>query len=334
MRQWIAFAFVFLLAAGCGTSDRRSETSTPAPFRVALLLTGPISDDGWNASAYEGLQVIRDQMGAEVSYVESLEKSQFEENFRQYASQGYRLILGHGYEFGDAAMRVAEAFPKTTFVVIAGNKSAVNVASVNFRLEEATYELGVLSAMMSRTGVAGLVGGEEIPSLAPGFDAFVIGAHSVKPGFRVITKYVGNWSDVTLAKEHASALIAQGADIIFQNADKAGLGVFQAVEEHPGTYAFGSNKDQNGLAPAVILGSAVIDVPKALLHVARQVNAGTFVHVVQGLGIRDGIVFVKYNDLLVSHIALETRKKLIEVQRDIRQGKLQVLAGAAPAEER
>jgi len=324
MRGWTRLCACLLVLAACGRSDTGEDKKAPS-FRVALLLTGPVSDDGWNASAHEGLEAIRYQMGAEISYVESLEKSQFEENFRQYASQGYDLIFGHGYEFGDAAMRVAEAFPKTRFVVVAGNKLAPNVASVQFQLEQATYELGVLAGMMSRSGVVGLVGGEEIPSLQPGFIAFENGARTVRPDVKAITKYVGNWSDVTLAKEHATALMAEGADFIFQNADKAGLGVFQAVEERPETYAFGSNKDQNHLAPDVILASAVIDVPKALLDIARSVQNGTFEGNVRGLGIREGIVAVKYNERLVSRVALETRKKLMEVEQGIRQGEIDVL---------
>lgn len=331
MRRSVILVACVLLVAGCGGGGKREEAPPPV-FRVALLLTGPVSDDGWNASAHEGLEAIRYSLGAGISYVESLEKSQFEENFRQYAAQGYDLVFGHGYEFGDAALRVAEAFPNTKFVVVAGNKSAPNVASIHFRLEQATYELGVLAGMMSRSGVIGLVGGEEIPSLEPGFAAFANGAHSVRREIRVITKYVGNWSDVTLAKEHATALMAQGADFIFQNADKAGLGVFQAVKERPDTYAFGSNKDQNDLAPDVILASAVIDVSKALLDIARSVQNGAFEGRVRALGIREGVVAVKYNERLVSRVALETRKKLVEVEQDIRQGRIDVLAapGAAP----
>jgi basic membrane lipoprotein Med (substrate-binding protein (PBP1-ABC) superfamily) len=39
--------------------------------------------------------------------------------------------------------------------------------------------------------------------------------------------YVGNWDDVSAGKEQALAQIAQGADIIFQNADAAGRGFFR-----------------------------------------------------------------------------------------------------------
>jgi basic membrane protein A len=41
-------------------------------------------------------------------------------------------------------------------------------------------------------------------------------------------------------------------------------------------FIVGSNADQNAIAPAVTLGSVVIDVPHALMVVAREVQSGTF----------------------------------------------------------
>ena len=65
------------------------------------------------------------------------------------------------------------------------------------------------------------------------------------------------------AKELALSQIAEGADFIFHNADAAGQGVFHAVEESrkagKDIYAYGSNRNQNHIAPDAILASAVID---------------------------------------------------------------------------
>ncbi|NNE42889.1 MAG: BMP family protein, partial [Gemmatimonadetes bacterium] len=271
-----ALALALAVGSAIGGCSGTPETSGPDAFRVAVLLTGPVSDDGWNASAWEGVQAVRDELGAEISKVESLDKSRFEENLREFAARGYDLVFGHAYEFQDAALRVAADYPETMFIVIAGNRSAANVGAVHFRLEEATYVLGALSATLSDTKVAGMIGGEEIPSLKPGFDGFANGALSVDPEFRIVAKYVGNWHDVALAREHAEALIEQGARFIFQNADKAGLGVFQAAGATEGVYAFGSNKDQNAVLPDAIAASAVLDVPAAYLKLAREVKAGTY----------------------------------------------------------
>ncbi len=310
-----------------GTSD--DGGAAKRPIKVALLLTGPTSDDGWNASAYEGL-VRAKADGAEIAYIENLEKSRFEDVFRQYAASGSDLLIGHGYEFQDAALRVAPDFPRATFVIIAGNRSEGNVSSIAFQFEDATFALGALSAWLSRTGKAGLIGGEEIPSLKPGFDAFAAGARWARPGFVVITKYVGSWNDVALAKEHANALIHEGADFIFQNADKAGLGVFQAVEENPGRYAFGSNKDQNALAPRAILASAVIDVPQAVASVAAAVRDGRFASGAYALGVREGIVSIVLNPALASVVPDSIAARMDSLEARIAAGDINLFEPEKP----
>lgn len=322
---WLILAALALGGASCGGSEEGGVDV----FRVAVLLTGPVSDDGWNAGAWEGVRRIRDELGAEVVKVEDLDKSRFEENFRELASRGYDLIFGHAYEFQDAALRVAPDFPRTTFVVIAGNRSAKNVGAVHFQLEEATYVLGALAARLSDTRVAGMIGGEEIPSLKPGFDGFVNGAKSVDPGFEVVEKYVGNWHDVALAREHAEALIEQGARFLFQNADKAGLGVFQAAAEHDGVFAFGSNKDQNAIAPDAILASAVLDVPAAYRKVAGEVRAGTYRPSAATMGVAEGVVSVVINPRQASALGPDVAAFLSDLERRIASGEIDVLEPAA-----
>jgi basic membrane lipoprotein Med (substrate-binding protein (PBP1-ABC) superfamily) len=318
------FAFAAWAMSGCGGDRAAKDTSGEGSFRVALLLTGPISDDGWNETAHEGLLAIEHELGAKVAVVESLDKSKFEENLRQFGGRGFDLVFGHAYEFQDATLQVAGDFPKTTFIVIAGNESAPNVGSVHFRLEDATYVLGALSAKISKSNLAGLVGGEEVPSLKPGFKGFVRGAKSVTPDFRVITKYVGNWHDVALARELAEALVAEGCTTIFQNADQAGLGVFQAAAAHPGVYAFGSNKNQNAIMPDVILGSAVLDVPAAYLRIARAVKDGTYIPKAESMGAAEGVVRLEMNADLLAKLPAEIAPWVADLEARIRSGEIAV----------
>ncbi len=102
--------------------------------------------------------------------------------------------------------------------------------------------------------------------------------------------YLGNWDDVTAGKEQALAQIAAGADVIFQNADAAGLGVFQAARESRKAWVVGSNADQNGIAPEVTLGSVLIDLPLAFRGVAAEVKDGTFSPRVIALGTASRVV--------------------------------------------
>ena len=319
-RAWVLVALLLLVSCG-GRDD-----SSPGDFRVALLLTGPISDDGWNASAVDGLLLLEKELGARVSTVESLDKSRFEENLREFAAQGYDLIFGHAYEFQDAVLRVASDFPETVFIVIAGNRHAANVGAVHFQLEEATYVLGALAARLSERPVAGMIGGEEIPSLKPGFDGFENGARSVNPDIQVVRKYVGNWHDVALAREHAEALIEQGAQFLFQNADKAGLGVFQAASAHEGVWAFGSNRDQNRVVPGAVLASAVLDVPAAYLSIGKAVRSGEYTPEAAKVGVAEGVVSVFVSPDAAASLGPEVAAFLAYLEQRIAAGEIDVLA--------
>ena len=123
-----------------------------------------------------------------------------------------------------------------------------------FQLEQATYLLGIVAARESKTGRAGVVGGIKLPSIESTFIAFRAGAQSVNPKFEVKEVYTGNFDDLGAARLATLSLINAGCDFIFHQANEAGRGVFQACSER-NVRCFGSNKNQNELAPNVILAS-------------------------------------------------------------------------------
>jgi basic membrane lipoprotein Med (substrate-binding protein (PBP1-ABC) superfamily) len=297
---FVRLAAVVSLAA-CGPRESKSPESdakTPTALRVALLTPGPISDQAWNGGAYAGLQRIKDSLGANVSHIQTKTPAEFDENFRLYGEQGYALVFGHGFEYQDAAQRVAPDFPKTIYVTTSGNRTGANLAGLEFAFEDGAYLAGIVAGATSKTGTIGAIGGQEIPPVRRSFHAFEAGAKSVNPAVKVITSYIGNWDDATAGKEQALAQIGRGADIIFQNADAAGLGIFQAARETQSVRVFGANSDQNGVAPEVVLGSVVIDLPHAFLLVAREVKAGTFQPRVISLGMKTDVVRLVLNPRL------------------------------------
>lgn len=310
-------------SANPGSTD--SGSANRPVFRVALLTPGPISDRAWNGGAYEGLVAIKDSLGAQISHVQTKTPAEFEENFRQYGAQGYDLVIGHGFEFQDAAVRVAPEFPKTLYVTTSGNTVRKNVAGIQFAFEEASYLAGILAAGMTKTGVVGAIGGTELPPVKRSFTAYTEGAHSFKPSVNVLISYVGNWDDVSAGKEQALAQIGRKSDVIFQNSDAAGLGVFQAVREARSVYVIGANSDQNAVAPEVTLGSVVIDLRHAFLLVAQQVKAHTFEPRVVSLGLRENVVRLVLNPVLESRIAPATRAVIDSVQRRLSDGSLRLI---------
>lgn len=308
--------------ASCGRAGERSDGASadsasvgPGTIRIALLTPGPVSDQAWNGGAFAGLNAIRDSLGARVSHIQTKTPAEFDENFRLYGEQGYALVFGHGFEYQDAAERVAPAFPKTQFVTTSGTRTGANLGGLEFAFEDGAYLAGIIAGAATRTGTIGAIGGQEIPPVRRSFYAFEQGARSVNPSVKVITSYVGNWDDASAGKEQALAQISRGADIIFQNADAAGLGIFQAARQSNGVRVFGANSNQNAVAPEVVLGSVVIDLPRAFLLVGREVQAGTYKPRVISLGTAANVVRLELNPTLRSTIPAPALQAVDSVTR-------------------
>ena len=303
-------------------------------FKVALLTPGPISDQAWNAAAYLGLLRIKDSIGAQISTVQTKSPEEFDENFRQYGAEGYQLVFANGFEYQDAVQRVALDYPKTIFVTTLGDRTGANWAGLDFAFEDGAYTAGILAAMMTKSHIIGTIGGTELPPVRRGFAGFAAGARSVNPSIKILSAYVGNWDDAGAAKEQALAEINQGADVLFQNADAAGLGVFQAVKDSKGTWIIGSNADQNAIAPTVTLGSVVINLPHALLTVATEVHDGLFVPQVIKLGAQQQVVRFVLNPALGPQIPARARVAIDSVTHNMEMGRfvVRVQAGRSTAD--
>lgn len=319
---------VFAAAAACGGKDGGADAdggaAAGASLKVALLTPGPISDKSWNGGAYDGLTMLRDSLGAQISHIQTKTPAEFEENFRQYGAQGYTLVVGHGFEFQDAASRVAPSYPKTSYVVTSGRVTAPNLAGVAFLFEEASYQAGMIAGAMTKTNKLGLIAGTELPPVKASFEAFARGAKSVNPKAEVITSYIGNWEDVSAGREQALAQINRGVDVLFQNADAAGLGIFQAAKEK-NVYAFGTNANQNDVAPEVILGSVVIDLPKAFMLIGREIQSSTFKGRVISLGVKEDVVRLMINPALRAKIPAAALAASDSVGVLLRDGKFDTL---------
>ena len=315
-----------LMACSKGETPVAPQAMKPQAMKVGLLTPGSVNDGGWNAIAYEGLQQIHKQLHAEISHQETKTPAEFEEGFRSYGAKGFDLAFGHGFEFQDAALKAGKQYPKTIFITTSGSSVAANVSPMVFEMEQATYLLGVIAARESKTGKAGLVGGINLPSIASTFLAFKAGAQSVNPKFEVKEIYTGNFDDAGAAKLATLSLINAGCDFIFHQANEAGRGVFQACQERK-VRCFGSNKNQNDMAPDVIVASAVLDVPGAFIYMAKLVHDHQFKPQIYWLGRRQNVVSLVWNDRLKPSISPQTVAEVERLDAAIHDGTFKVPRG-------
>ena len=300
------------------SSPPRSRTHDAV--RVALITPGSIADAAWNSGAYAGLQRVRDSLNVRISHVEARTPAEQIDALRAYAVQGYEIVFAHGFEFQDAAERVSASYPQTAFIVTSGRRAHGNVSPLIFRLEEASYLAGMVAGGLSRTGILGFIGGIELPPIKAAYQGWVNGARAVRPDIRTRLVYLNSFDDVAAGREAAIALIEAGADMFHHNADAAALGLFQTIKQRPGIYAFGANGDQSALAPGHVLGSAVIDLPRAFQLVVAEIMRGGFVAHVEAFGLGSGVVKYVPAGQLDSLVPAPLKQRVAAAADSIAQG--------------
>lgn len=317
-----------LLLGGCSSQQGSDSAGTGAgekgdKLKVALLLSGPANDQGWNAIALAGLEAAEEEYGIETAYMENVDIADSEAAYADYAAQGYDLIIGHGFQFGDPAVKVAKNFPNTYFMATEAASQAENMASYVMSCEEGAYLMGVLCSSMSKSGKLGVVGGFEQPSIVKEVEAFKVGAKSVNPDVVVYEAYISSYTDVTAGKAAAEAMIDQGADVLYHVANQAGTGVIKAAEEH-GLLACGNSYDQNSIAPDTVMCSTVYNMPQVILTAVGHVREGSFGGGIFYLGMDDNVVDIAPYHGFEDKIPEETKALISDLKAQIIEGKLQV----------
>ena len=328
-----AFAFV-----GCNPSEKKqdSSTATQSPssdFKVALVASGPTSDNGWNAGGLKGLETVKAELGLKDDQVVSVDNqksaSEQEKSLTAFASKKFNVVFAHGNEYEEIALKIEKDFPKTLFVISSGRKIGSNTTPIVLQLEDGAYLEGMLAGGMSKTGKVAMVGAMDIAPVKSVFTAFEKGAKAVNPNIQVLKAvYTGSWDDPNKAKSATLPLIDQGADFIMQDVDAAAQGGFGAVQEKNKSgkqvYALGTNSDQNAAAPDVVIASAPIYNEKVWVMIAKGVKDGTFKPTDKPFDMKSGAIGFVLNPELASKIPADLKQKIEEAKKKITSGTMNV----------
>ncbi|KLU60145.1 membrane lipoprotein TmpC precursor [Peptococcaceae bacterium CEB3] len=284
-----------LTLIGCGTTASNAPSSTAGPvkqsdFKVGLVTdVGGLNDHSFNFLANKGLERAKKELGVQTAVVQSKQMTDYEMNLTNFAQQKYNLVIAVGFLMHDAVVKIAKQFPDTKFMIIDSEVAAKdqpknNVSSAMFKTEQCGYLVGVMAGSMEKTSgipnmlgknTVGVVGGMAIPPVNDYIAGFIQGAKSVDPGIKILVKYTGKFDDPAGGKTMALTMIGQGADILFPVAGGTGNGVIDAAKEKK-VYAIGVDADQNYLAPATVITSALKGVDTATYDVIKATKDGNF----------------------------------------------------------
>lgn len=301
-------------------SGGESSGENKDTLQVALCMSGPANDQGWNQSAYEGAKAACEKYGYELSYSENLGAADIAAAFADYAIAGYDVIIGHGFEFGDPALEVAETYPDVKFICTEASASAENVASYVMACEQTAYVEGVIAAAMSQSGKLGAIGPIQGDSLVKIINGYAEGAKSVNADIEVQTAWTNSYVDTQLAQEAANAMIESGVDVIKHCANACGNGAINAAVDAD-IWCQGDSYDQSSLAPENILDSALYNLDVVLDVALGTVADGTFKGDVYNLGMADGAVEVLLSNNLPKEVA-EQAQAAIDA---IKSGELKIV---------
>jgi len=284
MKKFVFVMIVVVLFAslvGCTPSSQSPETE-----KVVYLINGALGDQSFYDSGQMGMEKIKSEYGVEIRTIETnFDAGQYEPAL-QAAVNYADVIFVISYGFEDQLMAFADKYPDKIFVnldtVVQNEKKTIT--SVDFIEEESAYLAGVVAGLTtletSLPGVnpgklIGAVGGDVDPVISAFVFAYTNGAKSIDPEIQVETKYLGSWDDTAKGKQAALQLYDMGADVVFQIAAAAGIGVLQAAGER-GLYAIGVDTNQNDIVPGHVVASDIKDVGKAIYEVFKTIKDGSY----------------------------------------------------------
>ena len=294
------------------------------PMKAGFVYIGPTGDHGWTYSHDQGRKALEAQSGGKVTttFVESVqETADAERVFRDLAQKGHKVIFGTSFGYMNQMLKVAKAFPKTTFMHATGYKTAPNLGVYDVRTYEGAYMLGVVAGKMSKNNKVGYVASIPIPEVIRNINAFTVGARSVNPKITTNVIWINPWFDPGKEREAALAHIAQGADVLMQNTDSPA--VVQTAQEK-GAIGFGWDSDMSKFGGKAHLAASILNWDVVYKKVVADVEAGTWKNESIWWGVKEGAVNI---DNFAADLPADV-KKLAEERRDaIKAGKLHPFTG-------
>jgi len=281
------------------------------------LLEGPLADTGWNATAYQGLLDAQKEFGVQVAYEENVPHADEEQTVRNYASQGYNLIIGHDYSFMDPMTKLSTEFPNTFFSCTTAFQGTPNLAAYDMYEVQSHYLAGIVLGSMTKSNIIGIVGGVDLPTQDANFNALKQGVASVNPKAKVLISFVGSWGDSAGGKEAALAQINNGADVMLDAGAASGLGTLEAVAEK-NIPVISFIPLSSPAAPKQLIATILPNYEKMVHDQVELLVEGKFQGGLIRPDLATGIIQINMNN----GVPADIQAKVLQAKQDIIDGKL------------
>jgi len=298
------------------TSAAREPVSD---LKIAIVLSGPVTDNDFNQVGYEAAEAAGEAVGAEVAFAESVDDANAERTIRNFADEGYQLIIAHSFSFGDAALAVAADYPDVVIMAGTAESNAENVGIYENPDYQGAYLAGMLAAGVATDGTVGWVSAIQTPNLLANLHAYEAGAEDINPDVTVLHSFIGSFYDPPKAKEAALAQIEKGAEVL--SAQTVGT-IDGAIAGD--ALAIGALTDQNFLGEDNVLTSVLWDITPLFTDIATAVQDGTWTNKTWSYGIAEGSIGLADFHGLDSNVPEDVMTEVLEREAEIKAGDFEV----------
>lgn len=310
-----------------GTQKSGEDNKQLEKIKVGLIVAGKLGDNGTNDDIHNGVKKFASENpNVELTVVEPSEFNDNAINARNFARNGFKLVVLGDPGTSEIIPEIAKEYPDTRFIILEGTvKDIENVTCLRFRVAEAAFLTGSFGVLMGEylggPAKTGFVGGQRVPALERSQYSFKAGAEYV--GGEALTVYVGNFTDVSKAKEIALQMYGSGVKLVQAFAGGAGNGVFQASESlGDDFYSMGGATGQFHISPERILASQVKAIDATLYTACTDFIKGTLGNGIIEQGLKEKSVAIKYSPNIGEKVPQEIKDKILEIENKIISGEI------------
>jgi basic membrane protein A and related proteins len=283
--------------AGCGSSSSDSSSSDSSAsegkheYKVAMIMSGTITDGGWDQAHYESLKrAIEAHSGwTMLEPKENTANSDAASAAESYVDQDVDLIVGNGNQFAslwaEVVSEAAESHPGVNFLITNTDPSVemtdyedtTYVQAVLPNFKQLGSLAGVIAGLMTQTKSIGFIGGMKLPSTLNKYSAFLAAAQKIDPSIQGQYNFEAGYSDAAKGTQLTEQWIAtNNVDVMWGDASAVDNGARKALEAAGADTHFDISQpiDIMGDDQPTVIASTVTDW--MISSAMDEIEAGTF----------------------------------------------------------
>ena len=273
-----------------------STSATGSVLKVALVGPSAKNDLAFTQSMVDALQGLQQSENLQIAISDNQFVVADAGNvIRQYASEGYNLVIAHGSQYGSTIQQLAPQFPNVSFAwgTAGSTYNLPNVFAYQANSNEGGYVQGAMAAMLSKSHVLGVIGPIAVGDAKLYVDGFVAGAKSIDKSVTVNPVYTGSFSDPSLMAAAAKSFVSAGADVLTGTA-QAVVGAI-GVAKQDNLPWFGTQSSQASIAPKNEVSAQIYNWAPVLTQIFTEIRAGKLGGATYTITLGNGSEVIQFN---------------------------------------